>query len=118
MERVMKATLRKMGNSHGVLIPKVIIEQLGIVGDLDMRIEGGALVLRPSRRTIELTTESSNGALTLMIHELALGEIAKHAGVYRLQNNRDHGEFYKAVLDAIVEYKKNGDCVIYNGVCF
>lgn len=42
----MNATLRKMGNSQGVLIPKAIIEQLGIIGDLDMSVENDAIVLR------------------------------------------------------------------------
>lgn len=42
----MKATLRKMGNSQGVLIPKAIVDQLGIVGALEMSVEDGALVLR------------------------------------------------------------------------
>lgn len=42
----MKATLRKMGNSQGVLIPKAIVTQLGIVDELDMTVEDGAIVLR------------------------------------------------------------------------
>lgn len=48
----MKATLRKMGNSQGVLIPKAIVEQLGIqlLDEMDMSVEDGAIVLRkPSR---------------------------------------------------------------------
>lgn len=46
----MKATLRKMGNSQGVLIPKAIIEQLGIKAELEMTVEDNALVLRVPRR--------------------------------------------------------------------
>lgn len=42
----MKATLRKMGNSQGVLIPKALVDLLGITGDLDLTVENGALVLR------------------------------------------------------------------------
>jgi antitoxin MazE len=42
----MKATLRKMGNSQGVLIPKALIAQLGIEGELDMTLENDAIVLR------------------------------------------------------------------------
>lgn len=42
----MKATLRRMGNSQGVLIPKAIIEQLGISDALEMTVEDNALVLR------------------------------------------------------------------------
>jgi antitoxin component of MazEF toxin-antitoxin module len=42
----MKATLRKMGNSQGVLIPKALVEMLGIEDALDLTVEHGALVLR------------------------------------------------------------------------
>lgn len=46
----MKATLRRMGNSQGVLIPKAIIDQLGIESDLEMEVEEGAIVLRKPRQ--------------------------------------------------------------------
>lgn len=42
----MKATLRKMGNSQGVLIPKAIVDLLSIGDALDLTVEDGALVLR------------------------------------------------------------------------
>jgi antitoxin MazE len=42
----MKATLRRMGNSQGVLIPKAVIAQLGIEDDLEMLVENNAIVLR------------------------------------------------------------------------
>ena len=47
----MKAThvsIRQIGNSHGVVIPKPLLAQLGLNGDTgaEMTIEGGALVLR------------------------------------------------------------------------
>lgn len=44
----MHATLVRIGNSHGVRIPKPIIEQLGLAEDLDMEVEAGALVIRPA----------------------------------------------------------------------
>ncbi len=44
----MHATLVRIGNSQGVRIPKLIIEQLGLVADLDMVVEAGALVIRPA----------------------------------------------------------------------
>ena len=48
----MKATLRKMGNSHGVIIPKTVIAQLGIEDGLEMSIEQDAIVLRKPAKTI------------------------------------------------------------------
>jgi antitoxin MazE len=35
-----------MGNSQGVLIPKPLLQQIGLDDQADMRIEGDALVLR------------------------------------------------------------------------
>lgn len=46
MDKALKATLRKMGNSQGVLIPKAVLELLGLPEALEMTIEGDALVLR------------------------------------------------------------------------
>jgi antitoxin MazE len=45
----MQVTIRRMGNSQGVLIPKPLLEQLGLEGHAEMMIEGDALVLRPAR---------------------------------------------------------------------
>ncbi len=45
----MRAQLRRMGNSSGVIIPKPFLLQLGVAaGDsLDLAIEAGRLVLAP-----------------------------------------------------------------------
>ena len=47
----MKAAIRKMGNSQGILIPKPVLAQVGFEGEATMTIENGALVLRPLRRS-------------------------------------------------------------------
>ena len=44
----MQVTIRRMGNSQGVLIPKPLLKQLGLEGHAEMRVEGDALVLRPA----------------------------------------------------------------------
>jgi antitoxin MazE len=46
----MITTLRKLGNSHGVIIPKPLLQQVGLTGEADMKVENGAIVLRPARR--------------------------------------------------------------------
>lgn len=48
----MKATLRKMGNSQGVLIPKAIVSQLAIEGELDMTVENDTIVLRKPHKAV------------------------------------------------------------------
>jgi antitoxin MazE len=35
-----------MGNSQGVLIPKPLLQQIGLEGHVEMAVEGDALVLR------------------------------------------------------------------------
>jgi antitoxin MazE len=46
MEGGMLATIRRLGNSQGVLIPKPLLQQVGLVDQAEMRVEGDALVLR------------------------------------------------------------------------
>ena len=38
--------IRKIGNSQGVLIPKPVLQQLGLVDNAEMLVEGNTLVLR------------------------------------------------------------------------
>ena len=46
--RAIHVSIRQIGNSQGVVIPKPILAQLGLSGEVgaEMTIEGGALVLR------------------------------------------------------------------------
>ena len=46
-----KTTIRKFGNSQGVLIPKPILAQVGLEqGEAEMTVEGDAIVLRRARQ--------------------------------------------------------------------
>lgn len=46
-----KTTIRKLGNSQGVLIPKPILAQVGLQeGEAEMTVEGDAIVLRRTRQ--------------------------------------------------------------------
>lgn len=47
----MLATIRRLGNSQGVLIPKPLLQQVGLVDEAEMRVEGDALVLRRPKAT-------------------------------------------------------------------
>jgi len=46
----MKTTIRKIGNSQGVVIPKPLLAQVGFEGEAEMTVESGALVLRKTAR--------------------------------------------------------------------
>jgi antitoxin MazE len=48
----MRASLRKMGNSTGIIIPKPLLAQIGVEAgdDLDLSLDDGQIVLRPLKR--------------------------------------------------------------------
>ena len=48
----MKAPIRRFGNSHGVIIPKVLLAVAGIQDEADMVVEKGAIVLRRPRKGV------------------------------------------------------------------
>lgn len=48
----MKITIRKMGNSQGVIIPKPVLAQVGLDDEAEMSVERGAIVLRRPRRGV------------------------------------------------------------------
>jgi antitoxin MazE len=50
----MHVTIRQIGNSQGVVIPKPLLAQVGLDGEegAEMTIEGGALVLRKPAKPV------------------------------------------------------------------
>lgn len=46
----MEVTIRKMGNSQGVLIPKPILAQLGLEATADLQVRNGVIEIRAIRR--------------------------------------------------------------------
>jgi len=42
----MKTTLKRVGNSQGVIIPKPLLGQAGLTKEVEMSVERGAIVLR------------------------------------------------------------------------
>jgi len=45
----MEVTIRKMGNSQGVLIPKPILAQLGLGATADLQVRDGVIEIRAIR---------------------------------------------------------------------
>ena len=43
----MQVSIRKMGNSQGVLIPKPILKQLGLIDLADLQVNGNVIEIRP-----------------------------------------------------------------------
>jgi len=48
----MKTTLRKMGNSQGILIPKPLLAEVGLQTDdpVDIKVKKGRIVITPMER--------------------------------------------------------------------
>jgi antitoxin MazE len=44
----MRTTLRKIGNSRGVLIPAALLAECGITDEIDLHLEGARIVIAPA----------------------------------------------------------------------
>ena len=43
----MRARIVKIGNSRGIRIPKPLLEQIGIMNDVDLEVENNRIIIRP-----------------------------------------------------------------------
>jgi antitoxin MazE len=53
MGPVLKARIIKIGNSHGVRIPKVWLDQLVLGGEVELAMEADQIIIRPAHRPRE-----------------------------------------------------------------
>jgi antitoxin MazE len=49
----MKTQIVRIGNSRGVRIPKPLLEQTGLQGEVDIRVAGSSLVIRRAAKARE-----------------------------------------------------------------
>lgn len=49
MEQQIFTKLIQIGNSHGVRLPKNVIEKIGLTGDLVLEVREGEVVLKPKK---------------------------------------------------------------------
>lgn len=54
----MKASIIKIGNSHGVRIPKPLLDQCGLKDEVELEVQNDTLVIR-SRKQIRKNWESA-----------------------------------------------------------
>lgn len=72
---LMKTTIRRIGNSQGVLIPKPFLAQLELENEIEMDVEGDAIVLRKPRKQVrEGWAEASKAVAASGEDVLVLGE--------------------------------------------
>lgn len=43
----MKASIIKIGNSHGVRIPKLLLDQCGFENEVELEVQNNSLVIKP-----------------------------------------------------------------------
>ncbi len=48
MTSIVKTRLVKIGNSQGIRIPKPVLEQAGLTGEVQVEVEADHLVIRPA----------------------------------------------------------------------
>ncbi|MEM5332097.1 AbrB/MazE/SpoVT family DNA-binding domain-containing protein [Paraburkholderia sp. JHI2823] len=73
----MKTTIRRMGNSQGVLIPKPFLTQLGLENEVEMEVENDAIVLRrPRQKAREGWADASKALAESGDDSLVMGEFA------------------------------------------
>jgi antitoxin MazE len=46
----MKSRIIRIGNSQGIRIPKPLLEQTGLRGEVEISVQEGALVIKPAAR--------------------------------------------------------------------
>jgi antitoxin MazE len=59
----MRASLLRIGNSQGIIIPKPIIAQIGLENDVDMNVEDDAIVIRKLKRHVRQGWSDASRAL-------------------------------------------------------
>jgi antitoxin MazE len=76
----LSVTVRRIGNSLGIVIPKPVLAQVGLSERADLTVERGAIVLRKPRRAAR--TGWGDAARSVAIadeDELLMGEFANAA---------------------------------------
>ena len=49
----MRTTITRIGNSRGIRIPKALLEQTGLSGDVELEVQGDRIVIRRLRKPRE-----------------------------------------------------------------
>ena len=76
----LQVAVRAIGNSKGVVIPKVILEQSGIGETVEMLVEGGNIILsKPKKVVREKWSSDAKNISQAGEDKLVLGDFANHS---------------------------------------
>lgn len=75
----MQVTVRKIGNSEGIIIPKELLDSVGLkAGDrLELVREGDSIYLKPDKATVDFARKMDVARARMKKYEIALRELAK-----------------------------------------
>ncbi len=80
--KALPVTVRRIGNSLGVVIPKPVLAQVGLSNQAEMTVERGAIVLRKPRKAVRSGwAEAAQSIAKLGEDKLLMGEFANAADV-------------------------------------
>jgi len=83
--KALPVTVRRIGNSLGVLIPKPVLAQVGLSEQAELTVERGAIVLRKPRGAARLGwAEAAEAVAAQAEDKLLMGEFA-NAGDLELE---------------------------------
>jgi antitoxin MazE len=75
--KALHISVRRIGNSLGVVIPKPVLSQVGLSGQAELTVERGAIVLRKPRRAVRSGwAEAAQVVATRAGDELLMGEFS------------------------------------------
>jgi antitoxin MazE len=73
--KALRIAIRQIGNSQGVVIPKPVLAQVGLVAEAEMTVERGAIVLRkPSKSRRSGWADAARAVASRGSDELVMGE--------------------------------------------
>lgn len=77
MRKTLSVTIRKIGNSEGIIIPKEVLDQLGLkAGDVvDLETEGNKITI--TAKEADLAKQLEAARLGMQKYKIALRELAK-----------------------------------------
>ncbi|MBS0614886.1 MAG: AbrB/MazE/SpoVT family DNA-binding domain-containing protein [Proteobacteria bacterium] len=80
--RPLPVSVRRIGNSLGVVIPKPVLAQVGLSEQAELTVERGAIVLRKPRKAARSGwAKAAQSVATQDEDELLMGEFANAADV-------------------------------------
>jgi len=73
-------TVRRIGNSLGIVIPKPVLAQVGLTDQAELTVERGAIVLRKPRKSARSGwSQAAKSVAVLGEDELLMGDFANAA---------------------------------------